>query len=328
MPSITKKLTFGLELEIVKLSPTARELIARHRFGSHYDRTIRGRNGEALPGSVEDGGGTELVTQPVSVDVTCAADGSGMSIDYGQSAAVVRDLCACAAEVNVSCGLHVHLGRPDTAGKSRWEPERVRTMLLIGMALEKKLFDLCPASRLNNQYCKAISASYAMTDLRQFYPMGEVRPRKYDNPKRYCWMNIIETRRNGDDAEGRAAGPGLGTIEIRMLGNARRFDYVWAWVRLWLQIGAYVAYVPSSLAVGHCVYSGSLDAAFRDLAEAKNVDRKKPEKTQRGAIPTAPQRLDPVDDDDVAADRRLSEAGNWVSENRAYVINTSDNTTA
>jgi hypothetical protein len=202
-----------------------------------------------------------------------------MSIDYGGAESLVKDLCSCAVEINKSCGIHVHLGRPDLGGgnpnKSFWEPERVRTFLIIGHLLEEKLFGLCPASRRDNQYCKKIAESYQDgRDFKQFYPVGQVQARKYENPKRYCWLNLIETRRVGTDAPGRAAGPGLGTIEVRMLGNVRRFEYIWAWVQLWVKIGAYVAYLPSSLAISHCCFSGSLAGDFQRVELAKNAAKR------------------------------------------------------
>jgi hypothetical protein len=115
---------------------------------------------------------------------------------------------------------------------------------------------------LKNDYCRTIRRCYSNSELVDFHPMGTVVPNKYNNSKRYCWMNTVETRR-----EGRGA---LGTLEIRMLGSVRRFEYVWAWVQLWCRIGTYVAYLPSSLAMMHCCFSDSLEGDFKRIEQVKN----------------------------------------------------------
>lgn len=265
---VEKSITLGAELELVKLSPESTRLMAEHRFVQHYDRTIRGRNGEELPRTIEAGGGCELVTGVLTVPVRMTDNGDGYTADFGATHVVLRDLCACAEEVNGSCGLHLHLGRPAESG-SVWKPSHVRTMLVIARFLEETLYDLCPSSRRDNQYCKPIAQDYSARDFASFYPVGVVRPRKYDNPKRYCWLNLIETRRQGTERSG-AAGPALGTIEIRMLGNVRRHRYVQAWAELWVKLAAYVAYLEPSLAISHCCYGGSLEAELSKVRDVKN----------------------------------------------------------
>lgn len=271
MPSIRSNITFGIEIECTKLTPNAREIVSSRSFSTHYDRTIHGNNGEQLPREVADGGGAEIITPPYSVDVSCAQDGDGMALNMEPHAESIRDLCKCVKFVNSSCGVHVHLGRPRENGRSLWEPERVRTMLAIGMILESKLFGVVPESRRDNQYCKRLSTEYDERSLKSFYPTGNVAPRKSDNPKRYCWLNLIETRRRGTDpTPGRMSSEATGTLEIRMLGNVRRFSYIWAWIKLWAHVGAYVAYLPSSLAIMHCTFGGSLNQLFADVLAAKN----------------------------------------------------------
>lgn len=284
MPQVDAELTFGLELEVVKLTDEAAELINRHGFQRRYDRTIRGHRNEELPDSIDCGGGCEVITKPIAVGIKCNQDGNHMQIDYRGADQIVRDLCKCAKEVNTSCGLHVHLGRPVSSAElgpfgvrpSKWEPERVRAMLAVATMIEPKLFDVCPDSRKNNRYCLPIARSYPEKDLTSYYPVGEVVARKYDNQKRYCWLNLIETQRKGSDPRvGRGAGPATGTIEIRMMGNVRRFNYIWAWTQLWLKIAAYVAYVPSSLALMHCVIGDSLKTEFELLARLKEEGKQK-----------------------------------------------------
>jgi hypothetical protein len=59
-----------------------------------------------------------------------------------------------------------------------------------------------------------------------------------------------------------------------MLGNTKRFEYVWSWIQLWIQIGAYVAYLPSSLAMMHSCFSGSVDPTMDAIAKAKEAINK------------------------------------------------------
>ena len=249
MPSQTKDLTFGLELEITRLSSDADRIIRERNFKRHRDGSIQVDTGDG-----DDSSGTELVTPTMSVSVTFNPDGDGtMTIDHRDTARIVADLCACAAKVNKTCGLHVHLGRPEssTSTRSKWEPERVRTFLIVCRQLEQKMFELSPSSRQNNRFCKKISEEYNETDLVSYYPMGNVSPNKYDNSKRYCWVNLIETRRTGTNESG-GRGPATGTLEIRLLGNVRRYDYIWAWTSMWLKMAAYCAFYPPTLAIAHC----------------------------------------------------------------------------
>jgi hypothetical protein len=162
-------------------------------------------------------------------------------------------------------------------------------MLLIGLSLEEKLFGLCPPSRRNSSYCKPIRQCYTAEELGSYYPMGTVNPGKYQNPKRYCWLNTVETRRDHPRSPH--------TIEVRMMGSVRRFDYILAWVKLWCKIAGYVGNVPSSLAVMHCCFSGSLD---NDFAEIKRV---KDERVNRLAEQPAPGRFVAPTPEEVAQER-------------------------
>jgi hypothetical protein len=270
---IREKITFGLELECVKLTNNASGLMQHRGFSRHYDASIRGPNGEHLPPTIEAGGGSELVTPVYNVEIDSDDEGKKMQLNYGDAMERVRDLCACAAEVNTSCGLHIHLGRPGANNRSTWKPEHVRSWLAIGLILEERLFRMVPPSRRNNQTCLPIKQRFMDTDLQSFYPTGNVAPRKCDNPKRYCWLNLIETRRQGTDpTPGRMASTATGTIEIRMLGCTRRFEYIWAWTQLWSKIGAYIAYMSPTFALMHCGLTDSIATELEAVLRAKNAD--------------------------------------------------------
>ena len=278
MPRITANLTVGLEIECVHMSQTtdfeeaAREL----GFSRHLDHSIRGANDEVLP-RTWPGAGSEIVTRPIVVPLVVNGDGNSLRLNTTQLDAVTRRLCACVGYTNSSCGFHVHLGRPSKADplKSSWEPDRVRTMLVVGQILEDRLFSLVHPSRQNNYHCERIGRRYSKTDFSQFYPVGRVDPVKYNNQKRYCWLNLIETARVGNRTEaGLGGSPALGTVEIRLLGDTSDTNYILAWTTLWTKIAALVAYAPASLAISHCCFSSTLEPDFLALKAAFEMDSK------------------------------------------------------
>jgi hypothetical protein len=268
---VSGKITFGVEIECVKLAGGAAQLIQQFGFQRHFDGSIRGPNGETLPATIEAGGGSEVVTPVYSVNVSMDAEGKHVQLDYGNAKNAIKALCDCAAEINTSCGIHVHLGLPGKDGKSIWKPEAVRTMLAICTLREEHFFKLVPPSRHNNRHCARIKERFNESDLQSFYPIGTPVPRKSDNPKRYCWLNLIETRRKGTDPRpGRQASEATGTIEIRLLGNTRRFEYVWAWVQLWVKVATYVGHLNSSLSLMHCAVTDSIATEMDAVRAAKN----------------------------------------------------------
>lgn len=272
MPNIQAKIYVGFELECAELSSNALRIINTEHFLARHDGSVTSPFGEPLPSS------REIITLPIEVDVTANQDGNNIQLNLAAVESSLRALCKCASEVNASCGFHVHLGRPGNeqsswgCPKSDWGPERSRTMLVIGSFLEKQLYELCPPSRMRSAYCVPIKQSYTRNELCSYYPVGAKLPdNKYDCLKRRCWLNLVETRRHGSDERllyGRSLG--LGTIEIRMLGNVRRFDYIYSWAKLWLKIAAYVAYLPSSLAILHCVVANSIENEINEVARLKD----------------------------------------------------------
>ena len=269
MPNVNEKITFGLELEGLVATPASATYISK--FTKRFDHSIVRDDGSPLPRTLEEGGGFEFITRPLVADVSMSNTGENLTVTYPDGGDTdVMQLCDCVAHVNRSCGVHVHLGRPsrDNFLMSKWEPERVRTMLAIGLMIEDKVFDVVPNSRRNTRHCAVIRSRYSDSDLTAFYPTGNVVARKYDNPKRYCWLNLIETRRVGTETRpGRGASVSAGTIEIRALGHTRDAAYIWAWTKLWIKVAAYVAYLPSSLAVMRTMVD--LEADFRALAKFK-----------------------------------------------------------
>lgn len=281
-----KIITTGFELECVNLASGSYRLADSEGFGRRYDRSIRGMAGEELP---EHGPSApvELVTPIIETRSELTADGRTREFSYGKMAASITALTSCANQVNSTCGFHVHLGRPNGEATgwnprrmpgisggpaSEWKPGHVRTMLLISLALEDKLFALVPDSRKRSRHCRRIREVYSVSDLEAYYPVGNPAPRKHDNEKRYCWLNLIETRRQGDPGESRvgyARSEAFGTIEVRLLGETKDSAYCLAWAKLWIKIASAVAYLPSETAALHCLYSNFLQPDFDALSRLK-----------------------------------------------------------
>ena len=269
---IDKPLTCGLELEISAYSSTAQRIIRSNGWERHYDASVLLDDGRPVH-TVDNELGGEITTTPQLVTVNCTQDGNNFQLGHSQYQLNdrVADLinCSAAGGVNRSCGLHLHIGRPskDDNFRSEWEPERVRAWLAICCGLEPSIFGVVPEHRRQNEYCSKIGTHFTMSELRSYYPTGTVRARKSENPKRRCWINLIETRRQSPTSPSLHNGPALGTVEIRLFGGpeTRYIPYTQAWVNFWLHVGGLCAYVPSTLAIMHCLFSNSLKDELHSL---------------------------------------------------------------
>jgi len=297
MGKVSANISFGLELECVRLHPLAGQIIEQMSFGHHLDHSIKGDNGEILPRSWP-GAGHEIVTKPTNIAVSMGSDGARMQMEFEPGRNLILQLTSCSEHVNRSCGVHLHLGKPKgSTTVSRWSPDEIRTMLIIGQILEQRLTSMVHPSRLNNDTCELISKRYTKNDLGQFYPMGRVDPNKYTNRKRYCWLNLIETARQGTRPDnGYGSSPATGTIEIRFLGETDCPSYIFMWTRLWLKIAALVAYVPSTLAIAQVCYSDLLEQDFFALKTAATIDLKKRSTgpTRNTVVPSEPVNISPA----------------------------------
>lgn len=248
-------LTFGVELECAAYSPNAR-LIAEHNgFTPTHDGSINaiGReHGEIITG---------VLTAKFDSNKVTVADSAKEKIEA---------LCKCADAVNASCGLHVHLGN---GIPSCWNASQIRTFMAVALFNENRFFNLVPDSRTNLRFCRRITELFTPDDFSSEMPILSANNNKYNNPKRYCWINFVETVRHGESTDG-ASRPGLGTIEIRLLGNTRRFDYVWAWINLWLFIAGHISSTDSSRAImgltAGNVMKPYLDAVYRAKTAPEN----------------------------------------------------------
>ena len=276
MPRVNANITVGVEVECVRTFPAITQIAQHFNFERHLDHSIRGDAGETLP-RTGAGAGTEIVTRPILVPIVMNGDGNALTANCASLDAQIRAITQCMAHVNSSCGIHIHLGRPSRGNpnQSDWGPDRVRTMLVVGHILEERLMGVVHSSRRNNHHCERIGTRYSKADMGQFYPVGRVDPIKYNNTKRYCWLNLIETVRTGNRTEpGHGGSPSPGTVEIRLLGETMDYEYIRAWTSYWVKVAALVAYAPSSLAVAHCCLSSTLEADFLALKFAYEADAK------------------------------------------------------
>ena len=292
---------------MLKLSSFAAPLINSRNFGRRTDSSIADKNGVPLPKSGPLAG-VELVTPILEVDTHLSPDGDECQFDLDQVGPVVRDLLDCAQTINSSCGLHVHLGRPNgeqtdwnprripglgSGGPaSEWKPGHIRTMLLIGLGLENTVFNLVPESRKQSRHCRKLREVYTNQSIQAYYPLTNLQPRKQDNPQRYCWLNLIETRRPQHPEEeriGYARSKAFGTFEVRAMGETVDHEYIMAWVKMWVKVAAAVAYLPAESAALRCLHSGWLQDDIDALRVLKEKHEREIAPIVRSVLPAAPQ---------------------------------------
>jgi hypothetical protein len=260
---IDKVITVGFEQETVSITRNARLVCNSNRFILTRDKTVKNDDGTPI-GSGDTEGGHEIIAPFVRVHVKCGQDGSNFEADTSELERVLTTITSCCERVNTSCGFHVHYGRPrsDDDPRSRWDPEKVRTWLALGLSVEDAIFTACHESRLSSNHCRKLRSLYPPRDIASYYPVEEGKAWKYDNKKRYAWLNLTETRRNAPDVPvdifRNTASGSTGTVEIRALGNTKSVPYMLAWATMWLKVATCVAYVPSSLTILRYAHGGLL----------------------------------------------------------------------
>lgn len=114
-----------------------------------------------------------------------------------------------------SCGFHIHVSTP------KLSLPKMRQWALavehLAMKIEDDAFNAVPDSRKGNNYCRRISPIYAG---HRFVSS------KYNNERRYHWLNTVEMFRPN----------GIHTIENRLLGHTHRWKYLLAWVLFTMEL--------------------------------------------------------------------------------------------
>ena len=114
-------------------------------------------------------------------------------------------------EVNSSCGFHVHIG---LGKRSRRLHEWAQWFVQLAREVETEAFQAVPSSRRESSYCRSWK--------RERSPIGNLSydRNKMENRDRYNWVNPVEIFRPG----------GIRTVEIRLMGDTKRYTYLLAWV--------------------------------------------------------------------------------------------------
>lgn len=132
--------------------------------------------------------------------------------DSIQSLEALRHLSTDAfIKVDRSCGFHVHIG---LGKRSRRLHQWAAAFIALARHIEESAFTAVPESRLGSRYCKSWSDSRSSILNRTYYSL------KYDNDDRYNWVNPVEIFRPN----------GIRTIEVRLMGDTKRYPYLLAWV--------------------------------------------------------------------------------------------------
>lgn len=114
-----------------------------------------------------------------------------------------------------SCGFHVHVSAAGLTAR-RMRDWAIATEFLA-KKIEDQAFKAVPDSRQGNQYCRPI---VPLAHGTEFFI------NKYDNGRRYHWLNTVEMFRPG----------GIRTMEIRLLGHTHRWKYLSAWVLFCMEL--------------------------------------------------------------------------------------------
>ena len=252
MPNVA--LTYGCELEVVKLSPNAGSIIQANNFDQHHDASIQ-------PSSEA----SEIISRPAPL--TFNPESAKCSFDLR----VLENLSKCAEKVNKTCGFHLHV-KPQ---HGNWTPEQSSTFLTACILIEEQIFTLVPNSRRSNRFCLRIANAFKGEELENTDFLGQVSSRKYSNDKRYCWLNLTETKRPG----------GHGTIEIRLLGSVKRISYIEAWCSLWFIIAGTILAYDSGTAIRRIMTGQHVKAAMITCQTAKAQAIRNRTQTEVGAEP-------------------------------------------
>lgn len=115
-------------------------------------------------------------------------------------------------KIDSSCGFHVHVGLGHRTHKLHaW----AAWFVTLAREIEPFAFEAVPPSRRHNSYCKMWKAFSTESVLTKRYDQS-----KGSNPARYNWINPVEIFRPR----------GIRTIEVRLMGDSKRYSYLLAWI--------------------------------------------------------------------------------------------------
>lgn len=203
----------GVEIEIAKVGGSARAIL---------DVVDEWHGACVSDGSLPDGG-FEIVTAP-----------AGGDLFLDQIEDICRELNAADAEVDKSCGLHVHVDARDLSYYC------LTRLIRIYAHVEPVLFRMVPKSRRDNQYCEPCGQRY-LTHAKG--PKASVIQATYGEPAgRY-----FPTTRKSKYVQARYAAMNLhsyflrGTVELRLPNGTTNAAKITSWGVLWASIVEFAA---------------------------------------------------------------------------------------
>lgn len=180
-------------------------------------------------GLAEDGSissGIEILTPPLYLD------------EQGEKfiATVCRVAQEAGAEIDRTCGLHLHIGAKDyIQSYNNNDIRKLRRLLKLYALVEDLFFAMLPPSRYTCSFCKPLSKIYAIEDIerldtqedfdflwyktREIEKIAEAKKGKY-NSSRYAGLNIHALLFRGN------------TIEVRYHSGTINAEKILHWVKL------------------------------------------------------------------------------------------------
>ena len=275
------EITLGFEFEFYSRGQDFDKVVKSENLGIRTDSSIQDSNGNR---AID---GVEIVTPAYFVNPPSADE-------------IIANVSKFAAlgNVNSSCGVHIHIGNPiktdtgsyemcswnpqrlpkGTSYKSKWDEKHVLSWIIAGQYIEALgIYNCVPPSRSINQNCVKINQAYTNKCLNSNDPVGSVHTRKYKNCKRYCWINLIETKRKKDAKEtriGYAASEGLGTVEIRLMGEMPNSQVISTWTRIWVEV-AYIILTTPPYRIVQAISTSSIPSYIESLSRYIKYDHPK-----------------------------------------------------
>lgn len=128
------------------------------------------------------------------------------------------------ADINDSCGLHVHASHPDFDINTN-----LNRLLGLWVAIEDVMFATQPESRLNSKYCQRRLASHVIAGFPKLPKEKQHMVRELGRSDRYYALNFASLSQHG-------------TIECRLHAGTTNTDKIINWIKLLTAIYDYALY--------------------------------------------------------------------------------------
>lgn len=150
-------------------------------------------------------------------DVSVSGDGleyrtkRDIVFDASKSLAALRALATDPSlTVDRSCGFHVHVG---LGRRTRHLKTWAKWFVQLARDVEPEAFRAVSQTRRDNRYCRSWTESPGSLEAIKY------SGNKFANRDRYNWVNAVEVFRP----------QGIRTIEVRLMGDTKRYSHLLAW---------------------------------------------------------------------------------------------------